>query len=30
MSVGEFQTSLKERADDREWSLLRGVPTGHS
>ena len=24
-SVEEFQTSLKERADDREWSILRGV-----
>ena len=23
-SVDEFQTSLKERADDREWSILRG------
>jgi hypothetical protein len=25
MSVEDFQTSLKERADDREWSILRGV-----
>ena len=27
MGVEEFQISLKERADDREWSLLRGVST---
>ena len=27
MSVEDFQTSLKERADDREWSLLQGVST---
>ena len=27
MGVDDFQTSLKERADDREWSLLRGVST---
>ena len=27
MGVEDFQTSLKERADDREWSLLRGVST---
>jgi hypothetical protein len=25
MSVAEFQTSLKERADEREESILRGV-----
>lgn len=24
-SVEEFQVSLQERADDREWSILRGV-----
>ena len=25
MRLPEFQASLQERADDREWSLLRGV-----
>ena len=25
MSVKEFQVELRERADDREWSILRGV-----
>ena len=25
MSVEGFQTSLQERADEREWSILRGV-----
>jgi hypothetical protein len=25
MGVEDFQTSLKERADEREWAILRGV-----
>ncbi len=25
MSMEDFQTSLQERADEREWSILRGV-----
>lgn|GEM_PF-1257090 len=25
MSLEDFQTSLQERADEREWSILRGV-----
>jgi hypothetical protein len=25
MSVEDFQTSLQERADEREWAILRGV-----